>query len=274
MPSEADGTTSNQHGERSRRWHCGAVVTARLDGMELTSPGAIGEDPGPSWPSPVAGGTSDPTRAGCPRPRAKGSGVETPPSGEQFEIRYGDQRATIVEVGGGVREYIDGDRPVLDPYAVEAMCDGEHGAPLIPWPNRLADGLYRFDDTDYAVALNEPERNNAIHGFLTWRPWQALEHHADRVVMTTRIHPLAGFPFTLEIRISYELGTGWSGGVHNGDQRGESALSVWDRPAPLPVTRKRPAWRQHPPPRRFDPHPHGQCASPPNRHGVRRRHRL
>ena len=26
------------------------------------------------------------------------------PSGEQFEIRQADQRATIVEVGGGVRE--------------------------------------------------------------------------------------------------------------------------------------------------------------------------
>ena len=62
------------------------------------------------------------------------------PSGEQFEIVHGEHRATIVEVGGGVREYAVGDRQVLDPYARDAMCDGAHGAPLIPWPNRLADG--------------------------------------------------------------------------------------------------------------------------------------
>lgn len=69
-----------------------------------------------------------------------------PPSGEQFEISYGEQRATIVEVGAGVREYVVGERPVLDPYPLQAMCDGGHGAPLIPWPNRIADGRYRFDD--------------------------------------------------------------------------------------------------------------------------------
>jgi aldose 1-epimerase len=43
--------------------------------------------------------------------------MTTFPSGEQFEISAGSQRATIVEVGGGIREYeVDG-RAVLDPYA-------------------------------------------------------------------------------------------------------------------------------------------------------------
>ena len=91
------------------------------------------------------------------------------PSGKQYEIRFGDQRATIVEVGGGVRAYAVAGRPVLDPYPEEAMCDGAHGAPLIPWPNRLGDGRYRFDGVDYQVALSEPGKCNAIHGFLRWR---------------------------------------------------------------------------------------------------------
>ncbi|MGH9302279.1 MAG: aldose 1-epimerase family protein, partial [Acidimicrobiales bacterium] len=71
--------------------------------------------------------------------------MTTPPSGEQFEIRDGEQKATIVEVGGGIREYVVGERPVLDSYPLDVMCDGAHGSPLIPWPNRLADGAYRFD---------------------------------------------------------------------------------------------------------------------------------
>ena len=129
-----------------------------------------------------------------------------PPSGEQFEIQHGDQWATIVEVGGGVREYEVGYRPVLDPYPLDVLCDGEHGTPLIPWPNRLADGAYRFDGTDYSVALNEPERHNAIHGFLSWRSWHAVEHDTSRVVMGTRLRPLAGYPFTLDIRVAYQLG--------------------------------------------------------------------
>ncbi len=128
-----------------------------------------------------------------------------PPSGEQFEIVHGQQRATIVEVGGGVREYVVGERPVLDPYPAWAMCDGAHGAPLIPWPNRLGDGRYRFDGVDYQVGLSEPANHNAIHGFLRWRPWQAMTRDASRVVVGTRLYPLTGYPFTLEVRIEYAL---------------------------------------------------------------------
>jgi aldose 1-epimerase len=132
--------------------------------------------------------------------------IPPPPSGRQFEIRHGEQRATIVEVGGGVRAYDLGARPVLDPYPLEAICDGAHGTPLIPWPNRLADGRYRFDGVEYQVALTEPERRNAIHGFLRWRSWSAGEQEPDAVVMHTRLHPLEGYPFALDVAIAYRLG--------------------------------------------------------------------
>jgi aldose 1-epimerase len=130
-----------------------------------------------------------------------------PPSGEQFEIARGEQRATIVEVGGGVREYAVGDRDVLDPYPREAICDGAHGAPLIPWPNRLADGRYSFDGAEYQLALSEPATHTAIHGLLRWRNWAALERSADRVVMGITLHPMTGWPFPLEVSIAYSLGT-------------------------------------------------------------------
>lgn len=132
--------------------------------------------------------------------------MAAPPSGEQFDIRHGSHRATIVEVGGGIREYAVGDRPVLDPYPLDAMCDGAHGTPLIPWPNRLGDGAYSFDGTDYTVALTEPSKHNAIHGFLRWRSWQAGEHGPDRIVMRTCLRPLKGYPFALDVRVAYQLG--------------------------------------------------------------------
>ena len=138
---------------------------------------------------------------------------EVPPSGGQFEISFGDQRATIVEVGGGVRTYDVGARAVLDPYEVGEICDGVHGAPLIPWPNRLADGRYRFNGVDYQVALTEPEKANAIHGFLHWRNWvvQAGEtewvkaHEPADIVMGTVLYPLSGYPFTIDVRVGYHL---------------------------------------------------------------------
>jgi aldose 1-epimerase len=131
-----------------------------------------------------------------------------PPSGRQFEISLDDQRATIVEVGGGIREYFVGDRAVLDPYPLEQMCDGAHGMPLIPWPNRLRDGRYSFDGEDHQLALTEPEAGNAIHGLLRWRNWHTLEHTAAGVRMGTRLHPLQGWPFPLDVSIDYTLSEG------------------------------------------------------------------
>jgi aldose 1-epimerase len=134
--------------------------------------------------------------------------VTIPPSGDQFEITNGDHRATIVEVGGGIRGYEVGGRLVLDPYPVDAMCDGAHGSVLVPWPNRLADGRYRFDGVDYQVALTEPDKANAIHGLLRWRSWRAVERTPSRVVMGTRLHPVMGYPFCLDASVTYELGDG------------------------------------------------------------------
>jgi aldose 1-epimerase len=132
--------------------------------------------------------------------------MSIPPSGEQFELSFGQQHATVVEVGGGIRSYTDGERAILHPYPVDAICGGAHGAPLIPWPNRLADGKYTFDGRDYQVDLSEPAKNNAIHGFLRWRSWQAVEQSTSRVVMFTRLHPLSGYPFMLDVHIEYVLG--------------------------------------------------------------------
>lgn len=148
------------------------------------------------------------------------------PSGEQFEIAFGDQRATIVEVGGGVREYRAGDRDVLHPYPLEAICDGGHGAPLIPWPNRLADGRYGFDGSDYQLALTEPAKRNAIHGLLRWRNWRLIDHAADRVVIGIRLHPMTGWPFPLDVFIAYALG-------EDGLSVETRAVNIGDRACPF-----------------------------------------
>src|SRR3954447_1760909 len=128
-----------------------------------------------------------------------------PPSGEQFEIRHRDQRATIVEVGGAIREYSVGERSLLDPFPIDRMADGAHGNPLVPWPNRLADGKYEWDGAKLQVALTEPDKQNAIHGLVRWRNWDAVECSDDRVVMRARIYPDKGFPFIVDVSVAYEL---------------------------------------------------------------------
>ncbi|MEO5678430.1 MAG: aldose 1-epimerase family protein [Acidimicrobiales bacterium] len=148
-----------------------------------------------------------------------------PPSGQQHQLVFADQQATVVEVGGGIREYVHGDVPVLDPYAIDAMCDGAHGTPLIPWPNRLADGRYRFGGVDHQVALTEPAKGNAIHGLLRWARWTATRHGADGVTMAATVFPQPGYPFHLEIAVAYQLDG-------NGLTVTTTATNVGGQPAP------------------------------------------
>lgn len=129
------------------------------------------------------------------------------PSGNQYEISFENQNATVVEVGGGIRQYKVGGRDVLDPYPIESMCDGAHGTPLIPWPNRLEDGKYAFDGEQFQVDITEPAKNNAIHGFLRWLPWQLRDQSENAIAIGTRIYPRSGYPFALDASVTYELGT-------------------------------------------------------------------
>ena len=131
--------------------------------------------------------------------------MSTPPSGRQFELTRGEQRAVIVEVGGGIREYSVGGRPVLEAYPLERMCDGAHGMPLIPWPNRLAEGRYSFAGSEHQLPLDEPEQENAIHGLLRWRA-SGLDRAGDRVTVGCRLPAMPGYPFALEVSIAYQLG--------------------------------------------------------------------
>ncbi len=132
--------------------------------------------------------------------------MSTPPSGRQFELSRGEQCAVIVEVGGGIREYSVAGRPVLEAYPVGQMCDGAHGTPLIPWPNRIAEGRYSFDGSEHRLPIDEPEQDNAIHGLLRWRAWSELDHGADRVTVGARLLAMPGYPFSVEVSIAYELG--------------------------------------------------------------------
>jgi aldose 1-epimerase len=128
------------------------------------------------------------------------------PSGEQYELSHGDQRAVIVEVGGGLRAYSYGDWQVLDGYKESEMCSGARGQPLIPWPNRLREGRYTFDGSEQQLPLSEPERKNAIHGLVRWANWTCAERSPARIVMHHTLHPQPGYPFLLELTIEYTLG--------------------------------------------------------------------
>ena len=118
---------------------------------------------------------------------------------------HGDQRVVVVEVGGGLRTYSNGDRAVLDGYGEQELCRSGRGQVLIPWPNRIADGRYQFEGQALQLALDEPDRGNAIHGLVRWSSWVIVEREPDRVLLEHLLHPQPGFPFMLALRLEYVL---------------------------------------------------------------------
>jgi aldose 1-epimerase len=127
------------------------------------------------------------------------------PSGKQIELRAGDQRVMVVEVGAGLRSYTVGDREVLDGYGADEMASAGRGQVLIPWPNRIEDGAYEFGGSWHHLALTEPEAQNAIHGLVRWVAWTVAERDPDHVVLEHTLYPQPGYPFSLALSIEYSL---------------------------------------------------------------------
>ena len=131
-----------------------------------------------------------------------------PPSGQQFVLTSGDERAVVTEVGAGLRTYAAGDRDVVDGFLEDEMATIGRGQVLLPWPNRIEDGQYEFAGRMNQTPISEPARHNALHGLTRWVNWTAVEQAQDRVLMSLVLHPQDGYPFTLRFDVDYRLSAG------------------------------------------------------------------
>jgi aldose 1-epimerase len=127
------------------------------------------------------------------------------PSGEQIELAFGDQRAVVTEVGAGLRSYFADGRALVDGYEPDEFAPSGRGQLLIPWPNRIEDGSYELDGRRHQLPLDEPERQNAIHGLVRWSAWRIAERENDSAVLEHVLHPRPGYPFSLALRVEYSL---------------------------------------------------------------------
>lgn len=127
------------------------------------------------------------------------------PSGEQIELRCGEQRAVVVSLGAGLREYSVAGIPIIDGYGPGDICDGARGQLLVPWPNRLRDGRYRCGDAELQVPLSEPERGNAIHGLTRWMSWTPEVLSVATAALRLDLPPQPGYPFQLRLDAVYRL---------------------------------------------------------------------
>lgn len=130
------------------------------------------------------------------------------PAGQQFRVAAGATVATITEIGATLRAFVVDGRAVLWEFTSDAMSSYGRGQVLAPWPNRLADGTYRFGSREGRAPLDEPERNNAIHGIVRWLPFtiERLDDASVRCVL--RLGPQPAYPWWWRLEITYVVEPG------------------------------------------------------------------
>jgi galactose mutarotase-like enzyme len=145
-------------------------------------------------------------------------------TGDQWVIGHGHQRAVITEVGATLRSFTVEDRAVIEGFGPNEWSHGGRGQVLAPWPNRLGDGRYTFDDVAAQAPLNELPANNAIHGLVRWMPWRMVGRAQNRVSMSVDLRPSPAYPFALRLTVEYRLGRDGLTVVADADNIGTSDL--------------------------------------------------
>ncbi len=128
-----------------------------------------------------------------------------PVSGEQYEIAGHGYEAVVASVGASLRVLRRDGRDLVVPFEADEPRPALRGAILAPWPNRLADGRYRFDGGEFQLPVNEPETGNAAHGLVTDLDFGLAEHGETRVLLRGRIEPQPGYAWRVRVDVESEI---------------------------------------------------------------------
>lgn len=81
---------------------------------------------------------------------------------------------------------------------------------LYPFPSRIRHGIYEFEGEKFALPLNEPRHDNALHGFVHGRAFSVVSQevtptHAQLTLRYDYLGDTVGYPFPFSLTITYEL---------------------------------------------------------------------
>src|ERR1700733_8264353 len=154
------------------------------------------------------------------------------PTGEQYRLTrstpLGLAEATIVEVAASIREFRIGGVELTEPYGEFSPPPFACGIVLVPWPNRIEDGVWTLDGVTQQLDLTEPDKHNAIHGLLRNTAYRVLEQSDDAVTLGATVFPKHGYPFLLETSVRHEL-------TDDGMTVTHRITNETDQPAPVAI---------------------------------------
>jgi len=113
--------------------------------------------------------------------------------------------AEISTLGAKLTKLQFGDIQAIAPTPVSAE-QMYFGVVVAPWPNRCANGSWvDAEGIKRNLPINEPEKNNALHGLVYDQKFSVLNHSENEVLLEKIIEPTEGYPYKLSLQISYRL---------------------------------------------------------------------
>lgn len=83
------------------------------------------------------------------------------------------------------------------------------GVVMAPWSGRIADGKWiDAEGEERSLEINEPVRNNALHGLVFDRTFAVKKSSDSSVELSIEIAATDGYPYHLRLAVSYELEDG------------------------------------------------------------------
>ena len=81
---------------------------------------------------------------------------------------------------------------------------------LFPFANRINDGQFNFNGSNYNLQCNEKQLNNAIHGLVYNKAFlvdelKKFKNHAEIKLYYEELNPPTGYPFKFRVELTYKL---------------------------------------------------------------------
>jgi len=160
----------------------------------------------------------------------------------EYVIKNADtgESITVSRLGANIRGLALGEGPgllqVIRGYQTPGELAGgkwSRGIKMIPFPNRIEDGVYSFGGREYALPINFPSQHHAIHGLLSTQimeladsggnggsGWVTLEYDFSG--------KFEGYPFDLVVRIKTILDSGGLTVENEAENVGQGPLPFGD----------------------------------------------
>ena len=126
----------------------------------------------------------------------------------------GESKAKIcLNQGGRLSALLINNIQILANYQPSTYQDNYASAILFPFANRIKNGEYVYNNSNYKLDCNENDKNNALHGLVYNKTFEYVERNLSTNSGSVKLRykenaKTIGFPYTFNIELTYTLSEG------------------------------------------------------------------